>query len=54
MPRAERRDARADKVSGAIAVQVTATHHFINDVGFLPTEIKFIADLMSGNDRGFR
>ena len=49
-----RGDARADEEPGAIAVQVAVRHHLGGDVGLLLTEIEFVADLVTGNDRGLR
>jgi hypothetical protein len=52
MPRAERSDADTDEEPGVVAVQITLLHHIIRDVAGGPTGIEFIADLMTGNDRG--
>ena len=54
MPRAERGDADADEEPGVIAVQTTLLHHVIRDVARGPTAVEFIADLVSGDDRGLR
>ncbi len=54
MPRAERSDADADEEPGVIPVQTALLHHVIRDVARGPTGIKFIADLVSGDDRGLR
>ena len=52
MPRAERSDADADEKPGVIPVQTALLHHVIRDVRRGSTGIEFIADLVSGNDRG--
>ena len=52
MPRAEGSDADADEEPGVIAVQTALLHHVVCDVARSPTAIKFVADLVSGNDRG--
>jgi hypothetical protein len=54
MPRAERSNADADEEPGMVAVQIAVFRHVICDVGRLSAEIKFIAHLMTGNDRGLR
>jgi hypothetical protein len=52
MPRAERSDADADEKPCVVAVQTTLLHHVIRDVARGSTAIEFIADLVSGDDRG--
>jgi hypothetical protein len=54
MLRAVCSDAGPNEVPGTVAVQVAVFRHVSCDVGRLPTEIKFIAHLMTGNDRGLR
>ena len=51
MPWAEGGNADSDEKPGVIAVQISLCHHVVRDVGRLPTLIKFIADLMAGDDR---
>ena len=51
MPWAEGGNADSDEKSGVIAVQISLCHHVVRDVGRLPTLIKFIADLTTGDDR---
>jgi hypothetical protein len=52
MPRTERGNADSDEKPGMVAVQIALCHHVVRDVTRLPTLIKFIADLMTGDDRG--
>ena len=52
MPRAERSDADADEEPGVIPVQTALLHHVICDVARGSTGIKFITDLVGGDDRG--
>ena len=54
MPRAECGDADADEEAGMVAIQIAVFRHVICDVGRLPAEIEFIADLVTGNDRRLR
>lgn len=54
MPRAERSDADADEEPGVIPVQTALLHHVICDVARGSTGIKFVANLVSGDDRGLR
>jgi hypothetical protein len=51
MPWAEGGNADSDKKPGVIGVQISLCHHVVRDVSRLPTLIKFIADLMTGDDR---
>jgi hypothetical protein len=51
MPWAEGGNADSDEKTGVIAVQISLCHHVVRDVGRLLTLIKFIADLMTGDDR---
>ena len=51
MPWAECGNADSDEKPGVIAVQIALLHHVVRHVARLPTLIKFIADLMTGNDR---
>jgi hypothetical protein len=51
MPWAEGGNADSDKKTGVIGVQISLCHHVVRDVTRLPTLIKFIADLMTGDDR---
>ena len=48
---AEGGNADSDKKPGVIAVQISLCHHLVRDVTRLPTLIKFIADLLTGDDR---
>jgi len=52
MPRAERGDADADEEPGVIAVQAALLHHVVGDIARGSTGVKFIAYLVSGDDRG--
>ena len=54
MPRAVCGHGRAHKEPGAIAIQVAVIQHRGRDVGFLLPAVKFVADLMTGDDRGLR
>jgi hypothetical protein len=51
MPWAEGGNADSDEKPGVIAVQISLCHHVVRDVARLPTLIKFIADLMTSDDR---
>jgi hypothetical protein len=51
MPWTEGGNADSDKKPGVIAVQISQCHHVVRDITRLPTLIKFIADLMTGDDR---
>jgi hypothetical protein len=51
MPWAEGGNADSDEKPGVIAVQISLCHHVVRDVARLLTLIKFIADLMTGDDR---
>jgi hypothetical protein len=51
MPWAEGGDADSDKEPGVIAVQIGLCHHVVPDVACLLALVKFIADLMTGDDR---
>jgi hypothetical protein len=51
MARAEGGNADSGKKPGVIAVQVALCHHIIRNVTRLLTLIKFIADLVTGDDR---
>ena len=51
MPWAEGGNADSDKKPGVIAVQISLCQHVVRYVSRLPTLIKFIADLMAGDDR---
>jgi hypothetical protein len=51
MPWAEGGNADSDEKPGVIAVQISLCHHVVRDVARLPTLIKFIADLTTGDDR---
>ena len=47
-------DAGADEEPAMVAIQIAVFRHVSCDVGRLPPEIEFIADLMTGNDRRLR
>jgi hypothetical protein len=51
MPWTERGNADSDEKPGVIAVQISLCHHVVRDVARLPTLVKFIADLMTRDDR---
>ncbi len=52
MPGAERGNADPDEKPGVVAVQVALLHHVVRDVALVSSAIEFIADLVSGDDRG--
>lgn len=52
MPRAEGSNTDADEETGVVVVEIAVFRHVGCDVGRLPPEIKFVADLMTGDDRG--
>jgi len=49
---AESGNADSDEKPGVIGVQISLCHDVVRDVTRLPTLIKFVADLMTGGDRG--
>jgi hypothetical protein len=52
VPRAERGNADADKKPCVVAVQAALLQYVVRDAALVSPTIEFIADLVSGNDRG--